>query len=343
MEEECRNRKYVVELCRIETVSPGIKKLLEKYVESQKNAQVLEEKAKEDPVQGGRKARNIVSEAMEVEEEDNDPEGLKAEFRKWCAQEKKHRINKGTINEYLKYFSAFLRNDNSSFTKEGIAKTFENESLLKYIQDVPTVSDRRKIMNAQTAVYDFYCCYFHVELKTHFGFPTIESTIMKYLSSNGRKELYEALIENICLVWLEKGQDMIRNFIMTEVVLVTKSMSFLNDFTLHDFMTGKKQHLIDSHCIKFRKWEIPARLTDIMFEYNYKIRPTLTREQSNPKETEDEKQKRLDRTFFYCKREGFCKISLKTRAFKIEDFAHSPKEVTFKDIIDTEFRYLRMV
>jgi hypothetical protein len=295
------------------------------------------EVSKEQPKRSWVIVEGSVSEGSESEEVD--PEGLKAEFRDFCKRGNQ-KVSRKTTEDYLRAFDKFLGDIQCSFTEEGLRKGLTGDVLPDYMECLESVAKRKTLLHAQIVVNDFFVAKFKEEI-SFFQMKISDKghLIKKYLKSYDRKFMVENICKDILKVCANEGKDgamKVRNFIIGEILLLVKSTKFLLDFTLGDYKLGRHPNEDGEFIVQIGDFLLPPKLTTILTNYDLQVRPTLARD------GKDEEEVRNGKNFFYVKSQGAQKISVKARASFIESYSGAPLEISFKDVVDIEYKYVEI-
>ena len=254
------------------------------------------------------------------------------------------------INNYIGALKKFERSfaRRVELTPKILMECFESR-FDEYFAGLQTVSERKEILNGLQSTFKML-----YQMKIIGSVPEIvqlQSTkgiIERYLNSSLRSEYFQKLERNAAEFAQAVGPMAIRNFLLTETILATKSSEFVHQLTREMFLNGTK--IIDSN--QQTKWiidigqekafEMPDFLKEKLQVYLFAVRKhVLPKVKQNGKDNVWDPNNDSDIKFFAVSERGrpFVVEVMKSVFDVFHMGAQSHKTFQMKDFIGTEVQY----
>ena len=266
--------------------------------------------------------------------------------QKFCLKD----FSRQHINNYIGALKKFERSfaRRVELTPKILMECFESR-FDEYFAGLQTVSERKDILNGLQSTFKML-----YQMKIIGSVPEIvqlQSTkgiIERYLNSSLRSEYFQKLERNAAEFAQAVGPMAIRNFLLTETILATKSSEFVHQLTREMFLNGTK--IIDAN--QQKKWiieigqekafEIPDFLKEKLQVYLFAVRKhVLPKVKQNGKDNVWDPNNDSDIKFFAVSERGrpFVVEVMKSVFDVFHMGAQSHKTFQMKDFIGTEVQY----
>ena len=266
--------------------------------------------------------------------------------QKFCLKD----FSRPHINNYIGALKKFERSfaRRVELTPKILMECFESR-FDEYFAGLQTVSERKDILNGLQSTFKML-----YQMKIIGSVPEIvqlQSTkgiIERYLNSSLRSEYFQKLERNAAEFAQAVGPMAIRNFLLTETILATKSSEFVHQLTREMFLNGTK--IIDAN--QQKKWiieigqekafEIPDFLKEKLQVYLFAVRKhVLPKVKQNGKDNVWDPNNDSDIKFFAVSERGrpFVVEVMKSVFDVFHMGAQSHKTFQMKDFIGTEVQY----
>ena len=266
--------------------------------------------------------------------------------QKWCLKD----FSRQHINNYIGALKKFERSfaRRVELTPKTLMECFQSR-FDDYFDSLQTVSERRLILLGLQRTFEMLA-YTNV-ISTVPEIRQLVDTkyiILRYFRSNLRSDYFQKLDRNAAEFAQAVGPMSIRNFLLTETILATKSSEFVHQLTREMFLNGTK--IIDSN--QQTKWiidigqekafEIPDFLKEKLQVYLFAVRKhVLPKVKQNGKDNVWDPNNDSDIKFFAVSERGrpFVVEVMKSVFDVFHMGAQSHKTFQMKDFIGTEVQY----
>ena len=203
-----------------------------------------------------------------------------------------------------------------------------------FFSQLKTPSERNTIFKAIIQLKSFLKDMFDFQLQIP-AIPSMANVIATYFKSKDRKLGYEGLSQSHIgqLQACDESQLIhFHNFVLTEVILFTKSEEFIRTFTKVDFQKIRK--LSSNHLFQFGStgFNFPDSLYEIMKIYAIMVRPKLLKGKWSPNDEHKFFGLAYRGNFVFCSIEGAVKC--------VEQLSGHPFPLKLSNLLEVDFSFI---
>ena len=232
----------------------------------------------------------------------------------------------GALEQLLDHF------DQEIFSVSSVETCFQQFEA--FFSQLKTPSERKTIFWAIIQFRNFLKEMFDFQLQIP-AIPSMANVIATYFKSKDRKLGYEGLSQSqIGQIQACNESQLIHfhNFVLTEVLLFTKSEEFIRTFTKVDFQ--KIRNLSSNHLFQFGStgFNFPDSLYEIMKIYAIMVRPKLLKGKWSPNDEHKFFSLVYRDNLVFCSIEGALKC--------IEKFSGHPCSLQLSSLLEVDFSFI---